>query len=150
MTCSILAASTIGIAFAFAANGGPVTVLGLTADRTTWLGWLAVATFVVTLVDLILDMRGAARQRQDAVDQLAELKTTYYASIDLADEPLALDRLSERYRATMGAVPAIPERLFNSLKAKHLFKVEVSRQLSDHPGMTHGQAKRAVRNRNNA
>jgi hypothetical protein len=145
MTCTILGASTVGIAFAFAGNDGSVDVIGVQADRTTWLGWLAVATFVVTLIDLVLDLRGAARQRQDAVDQLGDLKAGYYAPIDPTEEPLALQRLSERYRATMGAIPGIPERHFNRLKAKHLRKVEISRLLSKQPGISARQAAATLR-----
>jgi hypothetical protein len=148
MTCTILGASTVGIAFAFAGNDGSVDVLGVRADRTTWLGWLAVATFVVTLIDLVLNLRGAARQRQDAVDQLGDLKAGYYAPIDSTEEPLALQRLSERYRATMGAIPGIPERHFNRLKAKHLRKVEISRILSEQPGISARQAAAKLRKRN--
>lgn len=145
MTCTILAASTVGIAFAFAANDGPATILGVSAERTTLLGWLAVVTFILTLIDLILDMRGAARQRQDAVDQLADLKSSYYAPIDRADERLALERLRERYRTTMGSMPPIPERQFNRLKSKHLRKVEVSKLLSQHPGISQRRALKEVR-----
>lgn len=149
MTCSILVASVVGIAFAFAANEGPVRLVGISAERTTWLGWLAITTFAVTLVDLVLDVRGAASQRQDAVDQLTDLKAGYFAPVDPAEEPLALERLSERYRATMGAVPPIPERHFNRLKAHHLRKVEVSKLLSETPGISVLQARRRLRTRNN-
>lgn len=150
LTCTILVASTISISFAFAAPGGQLTIVGIRADRTTWLGWLAVATFAVTLVDLVLDLRGSARQRRDAVVHLGNLKSAYYAPIDSADELAAFERLSERYRATMGSIPEIPERRFNQLKASHLRKVELSRLLSQNPGISVRQAKRKLRERHDA
>jgi hypothetical protein len=63
LVCTVLIASLIGVAFAFAAGGQTVSILGIHAQRTTWLGWLAVFTFAITLIQLVLDPRGAGRRR---------------------------------------------------------------------------------------
>src|SRR5262245_47401784 len=42
IVCTVLIASLVGVAFAFAGSGPALTLLGVTAARPTWLGWLAV------------------------------------------------------------------------------------------------------------
>jgi hypothetical protein len=145
LLCVVLIVSVVGLAFAFAGGGETVEVFGVGAARSTWLGWLAVVTFSLTLVDLVLDRRGAASRHDDAVRQLAILKSEYRAPPQADEAVAARKRLSERYQAVMDGLPPVPDRLFNRLKAKHLQKVAVSRHLSDHPGLTTRQARRAVR-----
>lgn len=144
-TLSQLLASVLATAFAFAAGGDVVTLLGITAGRATWLGWLAIVIFAVTLADLVLDRRGEARRHEDAVRQLAGLKSEYRA--DPATDRLEEfgRKLTERYMAVMDGLPAVPERHFNQLKARYLLKVEISRYLSDHPGCSLRRARRSVR-----
>jgi hypothetical protein len=139
MTCTLLALSVIATAFAFAAGDTHVTLLGQTHDRATWLGWFAVATFTLTLVDLVLDWRGQARRHEDATRQLAALKAEY------RKPAAAHDRLAERYQVVMETIPEIPERRFLALKAAHLRKAELSRILSSHPGSTVRQARRTLK-----
>jgi hypothetical protein len=85
------------------------------------------------LADLILDLRGKARERDSAVRALAALKAEY-RSADLAD-PDDAARLAARYAAVTDAVPPIPERRFLALKAAHLRKVELSKIVSATPGI---------------
>ena len=59
-------------------------------------------------------------------------------------EVISSDQMSERYAQAMETVPPVPERSFNRLKASHLRKVEISKLLSDNPGMSYRQAHRAV------
>jgi hypothetical protein len=147
LTCVVLVGSVVAIAFAFAGGSARVTILGLTANRSTWLGWFAVLTFSLTLVDLILDRRGAARRHGDAVRQLAAIKAEYRTPPSPGQEIAERDRRSERYQAVMDALPPIPERQFNRLKAWHLRKVAISRHLSANPGMSARQVRRALRQR---
>jgi hypothetical protein len=129
----VLGASALGLAFAFAPGDPKVTVLSVEAERSIWLGWLALCTFVVTLADLVLDLRGKARERDSAVRALAALKAEY-RSADLAD-PDDAARLAARYAAVTDAVPPIPERRFLALKAAHHRKVELSKIVSARPGI---------------
>lgn len=130
--CGVLCLSVVGLAFAFAPGDQELTLAGTTARRATWLGWLAVVTFVLTLVELVLDLRGKAHGRDAAVRALAALKAEYRAA-DL-DDPAARTRLAARYTAVSDAVPPIPERQFVRLKAAHLRKVELSKIVSSRPG----------------
>jgi hypothetical protein len=147
LVCTVLIASLVGVAFAFAGSGPVLTLLEVTAARSTWLGWLAVGTAALTFVELVVDRRGAAQRRADAVRVLGALKAEYRVPPARGQEVAEAARLSERYAQAMEAVPAIPDRAFNRLKAAHLRKVEVSRLLSEHPGISHWRARRAITKR---
>lgn len=143
--CVLLSASALATAFAFAAGDDEVSLAGISAERVTWLGWFAILIFVLTLVDLVVDRRGAATRHGDALRQLAILKAEYRARPDPSELVTGIGPLTERYQTVMDALPPIPERQFNSLKAKHLEKVEISRYLSAHPGLSVRKARAAVR-----
>jgi hypothetical protein len=147
IVCTVLIASLVGVAFAFAGSGRVLTLLGVTASRPTWLGWLAVGTAALTLVELVVDRRGAAQRRADAIRVLGVLKAEYRVPPTAGKEVAEAARLSERYAQAMEAIPAVPDRLFNRLKAAHLRKVEVSRHLSENPGMSYWRARHAIANR---
>ncbi len=147
ITVVLLCASVFSIAFAFAGDLQHVTLLGMTAARSTWLGILAVLTFCGTVADLVTDRRGVARKHDSAVRLLADLKNAY-RSTNPGEPPLDRQvRLTAHYQAVMAELPPIPERRFNQLKAKHLRKVEISRILSANPGMTERQARADLRRR---
>jgi hypothetical protein len=147
LLCAILILSVVGVAFAFAGPDHAVTLAGLTAARTTWLGWLAVGTLALVLVELVVDRRGAAQRRADAVRVLGALKAEYRVPPAAEEEVTTAARMSERYAQAMETMPAVPERSFNRLKAAHLRKVEISKLLSEHPGMSHRQARAVVARR---
>ena len=144
ISCTVLTALVVGVAFAFAGSGSSVTLMGLKAARATWLGWLAVVTAVLTLVELVLDRRGVGVRHATAVRMLAGLKTSYRIRPAPGSEIAEAARLSERYAQAMDTLPPIPERYFNRLKSAHLRKVEVSKLLSKNPGMSYWRAKRFV------
>lgn len=144
LVCSVLLASLGGVAFAFAGTGSSVTLFGVKAARATWLGTLAVLTAAVALIELVVDRRGAAQRRAEAVRMLAALKAEYRSPPRPGNEVAEAARLSERYALAMDSVPPIPERSFNRLKAGHLRKVEISKWLSKHPGASYWRGRRAV------
>lgn len=143
----VLILSVIILAFAFAGGNESVELLGRTALRTTWLGSLAVLTFSLTLVELVLDPRGASRRRAEAVRALVALKNEYRDSASSDVDPAVHEGLSESYRELNGRLPEIPNVLFNPLKSAHLRKVEISRILSENPGMGAFRARRQLRKR---
>ena len=144
---AIAVLSTVGVAFAFATTTDTLVLFGIVADRTTWLGWLALAAALLGAVDLVTDRRGAARRRGEAVALLAALKSDYREALSGEVDAEGATRLGNRYVDVITRVPEIPERLFNRLKARHLLKVEVSRELSTHPGIASGRARRRVKRR---
>jgi hypothetical protein len=147
LVCVVLIASLIGVAFAFAGGGQTVSILGVHAHRVTWLGWLAILTFALTLIQLVLDPRGAGRRRAQAVEALAALKGEYRISAAAGQAEETAERLSQRYEAVMGSVPEVPNLLFNRLKAGHLRKVEISKILSGQPGLKLRKARRILNKR---
>jgi len=130
-----LALAVLGAGFAFASNAGRVTIAGISGRRDTWLGVLSLAILFLTVTDLVTDWAGRSREHKQAVSSLARLKAEFrdvpspVATTDVPPPTLAV-----RYNDTMDSLPGIPERAFNPLKARHLRKVAVSRQLSASPG----------------
>lgn len=149
ITVTLLCASAIGTALAFAGNDTAVRLLGVQATKSTWLGVLSVGVFCGTLAELVTDRRGVARRHDAAVRLLADLKSEYRQAAPDEDGncTAAQTRLTERYDHVMVAIPPIPEARFNDLKARHLRKVETSRLLSAHPGLTARQARRRLKQR---
>jgi|SRR5215469_14303247 len=147
LVCVVLVTALIGVAFAFAGNGQTVTILGIHAARATWLGWLAVFTFTVTLLELVLDPRGASRRRAQAVQDLGALKGEYRAAAPGGQAQQTPAQLSKHYEAVMGSIPEVPDLLFNRLKAAHLRKVEISKILSEKPGISLRKARRILKKR---
>src|SRR5206468_66268 len=84
LQCVVLSGAVLALAFAFASGDSRVTIFGKTAGRATWLGWLAVLTFVLILIELVLDLRGKAKERDSAVRALSALKGEYRIA-DLSD-----------------------------------------------------------------
>lgn len=147
LVCLVLIATLIGVAFAFSGGGQIIAILGLHAQRVTWLGWLAVFTFALTLIQLVVDPRGAGRRRAQAVDALATLKGEYRTSASAGHAQETAERLSQRYDAVMASMPEVPNLLFNRLKAAHLHKVEISKILSGQPGLKFRKARRTLKKR---
>lgn len=140
VTVVLLSSAVFSIAFAFAGDLKHVSFLGVTAARSTWLGTLAVLTLCGTVTDLVTDRRAGARRHDNAVRLLADLKAEY-RRVDPAETPADREsRLTGRYQSVMAQLPPVPERQFNRLKARHLRKVEVSKILSNNPGMSERQA----------
>lgn len=147
ITVTLLCASAAGTAFAFAGDDQTVRLLGLQASRSTWLGVLTLVVFFGTLVELVVDRRGAARRHDAAVRLLSDLKSAYREAPDDGDWDAAQARLTERYDQVMDRIPPVPESRFNRLKAQHLRKVEISKLLSERPGLTVKQAHRQLKQR---
>lgn len=144
LTCGILIASLVGVAFAFAPADTEIRILGIAAMRSTWLGWLAVTTFGLTLLLLALDPLGASRRREAAAEALASATDHYRTEPTEAEAAAACERLSEIYRKVMADNPKVPNVLFNPLKAAHIKKIEISKFISRHPGTGYWTARRAV------
>lgn len=147
LTSAMVVLSMIGVAFAFATDRSELTLLGVEASRATWLGLLAVLAGIVGIVDLVADRRGAARRRGEAVVLLSSLAAEYRQALTGQLDESEVARLNGRYVEVATRVPEIPERQFNRLKARHLRKVEISKELSRNPGLAARIARRRVMKR---
>ncbi len=135
LSLSILLLSFGAAALAFTGHSR-VTVLGVTTDRLTWVGWVAIAAFALALVELLVDWRGRAWGHGEAVRRLAELKARYRtATEDEPNFPKNAADLTTEYVKVTESLPPISERIFNRLKAKHLRKVCLSRAIDSADGL---------------
>jgi len=143
ITSAILVLTALGATVAFAGGDVKLTILGETATRATWAGFLTFATFALVLVDLVLDQRGAAAAHSNAARRLSDLKARYRAS----ENPETPARLTEHYVEVTTEIVEIPASSFNRLKSRHLRKVEISKILTEHKGIRVWRAKRLLRTR---
>jgi hypothetical protein len=133
-TLLILAGSLVVTAFAFTSNNATIRLPGVSASRTIWIGWLGLAVFFITLIDLVVDWKKKAERYGEAARRLGALKSSYRG---LNFERLNSDEianLSRHYGSVMGDAPPIRDRTFIRLKAAHIRKVALSRLISEHPG----------------
>jgi hypothetical protein len=135
VTLTIMALSVVAVALAFV-NGKPqVTLLGVSANVTTWVGSLTIAIFLLALLAALVDWKRSAWAHEDAARRLSELKAKFRSANDAGPIVVSGDvDLRSEYEAILENVAVIPESAFLALKAKHHRKVAVSRLISDHSG----------------
>lgn len=102
-------------------------------------GLVAAVILALSITEFRVDWRARSTRHADAAKRLSEVKGEYRrVRTDLkheaAAETLQLRRL---YETTVQDVIEVPERLFNRLKAKHVFKRILSEETSAHPKAPH-------------
>lgn len=112
-----------------------LTSLHVTADSArVVLGVTSIAVFLASILTLRLDWKERAARHNVACTILAGIKARCR---DLrSGAGTASSELPEFLRASaeaLNGLPAIPEKRFVALKARHRFKVELSRMLDKHP-----------------
>lgn len=103
------------------------------------VGLVSAAILALSITEFRVDWRSRAARHADAVKRLSELKNAYRrvrTDSKEADKREAL-RLTELYESTLQDVVEIPERMFNRLKGRHLFKRTLSEETSVHPNAPH-------------
>jgi hypothetical protein len=100
------------------------------------IGLCSILVFLLSIVALIVDWKGKARQHREAFKTLAGLKSEWRGLVTAYDE--SDDRykaeFSRRSALILGNLVPIPDSQFNRLKARHHRKVMLSKMISTHPG----------------
>jgi hypothetical protein len=100
------------------------------------VGVCSVSVFVLSIVSLIVDWKGRARQHREAFNTLIPLKSEwrdFISSFDQYDARLKAE-FSRKSALIVGNLVPIPDSQFNSLKARHQRKVVLSKLVSAYPG----------------
>jgi hypothetical protein len=104
-------------------------------SSTLMIGFLAVFTFILSLLQLRTDWKyRAERHEQASKAYLAakmEMREALLRSPVIEPE---CERILRNFRSIGERVAAIPERQFNRLKKGHLQKVRMSQALNEYPG----------------
>ena len=128
----VLAASAWILSLAFVDPSIALRITPFGLSSTLWIGLLSVATFVATLVQLKLDLRGRSDAHKRACEAQAELKR---AAGEAEQQPdagaLAAIKAKQALASAVGV--AIPEAEFLKQKQIHLRKVAISRYMDDRP-----------------
>lgn len=137
LSLGLIFASGIACGFTFA-DDATIRLLGIGAGRERFvMGIATLFLFGLSIVELRVDWGGIARAHKDASKRLSLLKAKYrkaHAS-QLEDKQPIWTELSKEYTDTLASIAEIPEKSFAKLKAHHLYKVELSRQIDMHPGV---------------
>lgn len=135
LTLAILILSVVATALAFAGETHETDVLGISASLPTWAGVLSTVVFALALVDLEVRWAAQAGRHEDAARRLSILKGQYRGAKVQGDtvDTGGLD-LDAEYWDVMTTIQPIPDRLFVTLKARHVRKVAQSKLLDRAPG----------------
>jgi hypothetical protein len=131
----LIATSISLCAFVFAADA-VFSALGLRPEGARiGVGLASVAVLILSIVELRVNWDAAAARHAEAAEKLAALKAKYRKlySETQGNDPKMNARLGREYERTMQDITPTPDRKFNSLKAKHLFKKRLSQRISESP-----------------
>ena len=100
-----------------------------------WIGILAVATFILALIQSRVDWKAKSDSYQRALQNVSEVVLEgrrLTANGGTADSN-EVRRISEKYYTILRFIEPIPDNRFLELKKHHKIKVEISRLLDDRP-----------------
>lgn len=125
----LLICSIIFCATTFAPND-LYTFLGVEPDNgKIILGVASVIAFMAAIISLRVDWKGRLNKHRDAVKKLSDNLKLFRENKKENDdwERESVATLNQSYWEAMRNIEEIPDKYFNTLKAKHLRKVEISK-----------------------
>lgn len=112
----------------------------LNIDESVIKNIISIASLIIFLLSIIFIMIEWAKKSENhniAMNQLSRLlnELRKLNSLEIAElSSSKVDLFNELYNQTFETTPKIPDNLFNSLKAKHYQKVELSKFIDNHKG----------------
>jgi hypothetical protein len=134
LSLTIIALSIAASSLAFAAGDSAIAILHVHARLSRWVAVLSLVIFFLSMADLVLDWRVRAREHDDAARRLGDLKQRLRIPQVHAEGVVDGEGAESEYERTMSLLPPIPDTRFASLKARHAYKVALSRAIDAHPG----------------
>jgi len=130
----VLALSTWLVAVAFVDPTLDVKLTPFGIDPRLWLGWLAVGTFLLTLIQFKTDWKGRSDRHAKTSELYAEVKreANYVLASDVLDDA-SCKRVFARYDLASAVGVPVPEADFLPQKKRHKTKVAISKFLDTHP-----------------
>jgi len=95
--------------------------------------------FLLSIIFMLVEWAKRSEKHELAINQLSRLlnELRLIQKIENADAlSIKLDLFNELYNLSFDTIPKIPNNKFNSLKAKHYQKIELSKFIDDHKGKT--------------
>jgi hypothetical protein len=133
LTLAVVVLSIIGLVFALANGEKDVDLLGKQMKLQNFLAVLLALTFLIGLIDLVVDWRRRAWQHAEAARKLGALKAAF-AKVEANQAAGGDSALFSEYDRTMSELIVIPDGQAAALKAKHVRKVEVFKRIEANPG----------------
>jgi len=93
--------------------------------------------FLLSIIFMLVEWAKKSEKHEQAINQLSRLLNELRLIQKIEDEEalsLKIDLFNELYNQSFETIPKIPNNKFNSLKAKHYQKVELSKFIDNHQG----------------
>jgi hypothetical protein len=133
---SLLAVSTVLLALTFI-DPQVIAYINLSQETSRILiGVCSILIFFLSIVSLIVDWKGKARQHREAFNTLVPHKSEWSDLIRsfAESDPRGRAEFARKSALIVGNLTPIPDAKFNSLKASHHRKVMLSKMISLLPG----------------
>ena len=132
---TILVALSLFLSVFSFVSDGLLAILGYEPEAARFIfGVAAVAVLIGAITEYRVDWKSVAGGHAEAARKLATTKALYRERMKKVRDVGGAGRsLSEEYNAVMEALPVIPDRWFNALKARHCYKVVLSQRISQYP-----------------
>ena len=131
-----LAASTWLVALVFVEPRINLRLTPWGLDPQVWIGFLCVATFFLTILQIRTDWRSRADSHARSLAMYAEVKREcgYLLASGGPIDQTECQRILARYDLATYVGTRVPENAFLKYKKRHLTKVAISKHLDAHPG----------------
>lgn len=106
----------------------------------TTLAIVTFSIFLLSVIFLLVEWTKKAEQHLQAINQLSRLLNELRAIQSIDDIVIVkhkIELFDELYNKTFDTTPKIPDNKFNSLKAKHYKKIEISKFIDKHKGKSY-------------
>jgi hypothetical protein len=135
LTLLIIALSIAAASLSFASEDKPLKILHISARLSRWVAVLSLLIFFLAMVDLVIDWRRRTLEHDEAARRLGDLKARLRVP-RIVDDRVDTGGVDSRadYERTTAMLPPIPDRRFAPLKARAVYKVELSKAIDDHRG----------------
>ena len=130
---SILFLSSWLVALSFVDPGIAIQLTPFDLDARMWIGFLALCTFLLTLLQLKVDWKGRADGHKRTVEMYGEVKQEAGHMLRASSfDEASVRHVMARYNMAIAVGTVLPEKDFLRQKGRHLRKVELSKHLDCH------------------
>lgn len=131
----ILGVSTWLLAMTFVEPKIGMTLAPAGIESTIWIGLLSIGVFFLSLVQLLVNWKAKADNYQRSLMALSGFvkSTRPLVHLGASASQVDIENALATYQQISEWMEHVPEKLFLSLKQKHLCKVEISKTLDKFP-----------------
>jgi hypothetical protein len=134
---SILAIASWLLAMTFVSSDIARRLAPFGIAQDLWIGFLAVGTFVLALMQSRVDWKSRSDAYQRALQNMAEIVLDIRRALATQEgvDPQEAASIAQKYYIVLRFIEPIPENRFLELKRRHRLKIEISKLLDEYPSL---------------